>query len=127
MQLALYISLKYISMTQSIFYSILFFDSDHEHSEHNHFDKNVTFCNSEKHLADILSLYGEIKVAVCICCKNKRPILDKLLQCSNVASILVCTKHNSDLTQQDLLANRCAIIKQNSFENSRQWQIEAHR
>ncbi len=100
-------------MAQYIFYSILFFDDD---CKHRHIDNDIMFCNSEKYLIKILALYDQVKLTV----------LDKLRQCSNIASIIMCTRQHIDHNEHNWTTNHRPIIKENLFEDPRQWNFEAH-
>jgi hypothetical protein len=115
-------------MAQCVSYSIVFFDSNGEHSgspKHDQVHDYIRFCNAEKHLTEILSSYGKVKVAVCVCCNNKRDILNKLQQCPNVASIFICTRHHPDCNEENWPTSDRILIK-SLFEDPCRWQIEAH-
>ena len=107
-------------MNSTIAYSIVFFDPDKNHVRSG---ENIEYCQSEDHLIDLLDLYGQTRITVCICCEDEELVLTTLRKSTNIASIILCNQHHR---YPYGISNFGRFIRSNSFNSNEYWQLDAH-
>lgn len=113
-----------ISMAELLRYSIAFYDPDGLHYRSS---GHITFCEDRVRLNDTIHWYGQnqVQITVCICCANKRDILNELHLRGhpNIALIMLCTAHHQNQYQ---VINYPIRIQENPLTNDEHWQLSAH-
>ncbi len=112
-------------MACSKFYSILFFDSDGNHTP-SKITNGLVFFQSIDDLFQSFWPPTEVKFPVCICTSNRSDILNRLHECSNVVSIYICTEHYRGCIEENQSPNHSKIKGTISLDKSLLWQLNAH-